>query len=392
MQRQVPNWINEYIQYYGAVAESPESYHFWSAATIVAAALKRHVWCPRGTYRLYPNMYTILVGKPGLGKGAALLPAINMLKKSSAAHFLSGRITIEWVLEKLAKGFNGPMPASSGNGAMTLGTESSVLLFSPEFNVFVSASGHTLKVLTDLWDSREGKWEYGTRHSGEYELNDPCVSLLAGCTPDALIELIPSASVGGGFTRRVNFVFASDASKLIPWPNEDLPIHEGLWKDLRLISLLAGKFTWEPEAIQLFEDYYRKTRGNIADFQDEATASYETSMFAHAIKLAMVLSASRSNDLVISTTDWLEAVLRIDKCGETVKKVFRAVGSSDLAGVSDRFLRYIEVRGVVSRQDVLANNWQYMTRQDLDMVVATMVAGGIIEEIYQGNQVLYRLK
>lgn len=390
--RLVPDWINEYVKFYGAVAESPESYHFWSAATTIAAALKRHVWVSRGTYRLFPNLYTILVGKPGLGKGAALIPAMNVLKESKAAHILSGRITIEWVLERLAKGFSGPVPVAGGNGSMTLGTESAAILFSPEFNVFVTASAHTLKILTDLWDSREGIWDYGTRHSGEYSINEPCVTLLAGCTPDSLIELLPSASVSGGFSRRVNFIYAADTNQLIPWPTENLPVHDGLWKDLRSISLLYGKFKWEPAATHLFEDYYRKTRGNMADFKDEATAGYETSMFAHAIKLAMILSVSRGDDLTISVEDWKEAEKRIDACSQTVKRVFRATGSSNYATVTDRFIRYLEVRGVASRQDVLANNWQHMNAQDLDMVVATLVSSNIIEEIYQGSKVLYRLK
>ena len=125
---------------------------------------------------------------------------------------------------------------------------------------------------------------------------------------------------------------------------------------------------------------------------DEATAGYETTMFAHAIKLAMIISAARSDDLIISPDDWVDATQRIDECGKTIRKVFRAVGASDYAAVTDRLIRFLEMRGIASRQDVLANNWQHMNSQDLDMVIATLVGSDIIEEIYQGSKVLYRLK
>lgn len=274
---------------------------------------------------------------------------------------------------------------------MNIGTESSVLLFSPEFNVFVTSSQHTLKILTDLWDSKEGTWDYGTRHVGEYQIKDPCVSMLAGCTPDALIELIPSQAIGGGFTRRVNFVFAKDNSLLIPWPG-NLPINTELMSDLREIMKLQGKFAWEPGAKFLFESYYQKTRGGNQGIKDEATANYETSMYVHAIKLAMVLSAARGDDLTISTADWQEATDRIDACAKDVKRVFRSAGSSDLAFAMGKVLTFIEARGYASRQDILQYNWQDITTVDLDVLIATLIGADEIEEYTQAGKTLYKPK
>ena len=390
--RQCHDWIRKYIDIYGPIAEAPEQYHFWSAATVIGSVLRRHVWVERGTFRLFPNMFTVLIGRPGIGKGSALHPSIDILNKSKAANFMTGRITIEWVLEKLSKGFAGPVISASGNGQMTIGVESSVLLFSPEFNVFVSASQHSLKILTDLWDSKEGIWDYGTRQHGEYMVRDPCVSMLAGCTPDALVELIPSQAIGGGFTRRVNFVYAKDNSILIPWPGES-PASPELISDLRQIMLLHGEFRWEPSARALFENYYRRTRG--ADKQaikDEATANYETSMYVHAIKLAMILSASRGDDLIIRTRDWTEAAQRINDCSETIKKVFRSAGSSDLAFAMGKVLNFIEARGFASRQDILQYNWQDITTVDLEVLIATLIGADAIEEYTQAGKVLYRSK
>ena len=390
MPRRVNNWIKEYVTHVSTMSESPSQYHFWSAATVVGAVMKRHVWIGRGTYRLFPNNYTMLVGKPGIGKGAALNPAIDLLKLSKAAHFMTGRITIEYVLEKLAGGFGGQMPGSQGQP--TIGQESSVLLFAPEFNVFATASQHTFRILTDIWDSKEGEWDYGTRHSGSWAIKDPCVSLLAGCSPEALIELLPSVAVGGGFTRRVNFVYAKDNDQLIPWPDESVSfVHEGLVADLKHIAMLSGRFDWSPGARRLFEAYYTVTRTS-KEFQDEATASYDTTRWAHATKLAMIIAAAQRDTLIIEEEDFAEATKYIDQCSETLKSVFRAVGDSDMAGVTDKVLRFIEIKGMATREEILGNNWRHMSGQILDIVLATLVSGGILDEVYSGRTMLYQLR
>jgi hypothetical protein len=388
--RQVKDWITEYVKMVSTASEGTENYHFWSAATIVGASMKRHVWVDRKTYRLYPNQYVILIGRPGIGKGSALNPAMAILKIAKTGHFMSGRLTIEYVLEELGKGFGGVIPSASGNG-VSITIENALLLFSPEFNVFASASQFTFKILTDLWDCPAGDWDYGTRRSGKYVVRDPCISVLAGCTPDALVDLLPSAAISAGFTRRVNFVYTKDNGKLIPWPDAVDLADQGLVKDLQTISLLRGEYKWSPEAKQRFTEYYIKTR-TVKDFQDEAEASYDTTRWAHATKLAMVLAASKGDSLVISEEDFVTATQRIDECANTLKNVFRAVGDSDMAGVTDRVVRYLEIKHRASRAEILRDNWRHMSSQVLDIVMSTLIGCNMVDEITSGHQSLYQLR
>src|SRR5260370_25216813 len=114
MRKLKSNWIDNYIQWVAGASESPIDYHWWSAATVIAASMKRHCWIDRGTYKLYPNLFTVLVGRPGLGKGAAVNPAMSILKEANTTAVLSDRVTIEYVLEKLSKGFPATAVASGG--------------------------------------------------------------------------------------------------------------------------------------------------------------------------------------------------------------------------------------------------------------------------------------
>jgi hypothetical protein len=223
--------------------------------------------------------------------------------------------------------------------------------------------------------------------------------MLAGCPPDALKSLLPNAAVSAGFTRRVNFVFAQENDRLIPWPKVVDMNHPGLISDLRSISDLRGVFNFSPEAVTAFTDYYIKSR-TVKDFQDEAEASYDTTRWTHAVKLAMVLSASRSNDLIISREDFITASRKIEECGASLKHVFRGIGESDFASIIDRVIRYLEWKSSpqagercgASRAEILKENWRHIAPPDLDLALSSLVGMGIVDEVVAGHQLIYRMR
>jgi hypothetical protein len=380
------DWITKYIEYVSGATESPECYHFWSAATCIAATLKRHVWIDRGTYKLYPNIFAVLVGRPGIGKGGALNPAASILREANCCHMLSDRVTIEYVLEKLSKGFPATQMTSSGN--IQFGNDSSAVIFSPELSIFITASQHTLPILADLWDSREGEFSYGTRHKGDYKIKNSCVSLLAGSTQEWLISSIPSNAVGGGFTRRVNFVFAKDKQAFIPWPHMNHSnLRTKLIDDLRVIGQVQGEFKFNSDAEKLFEDYYRSAIAE--EFDDEATTAYKTTKWAHAAKLSMAIAVASDNRLLIDKICLQQAIDRVEEVLKSIGLVFRAVGESDLVVAADRVLRYIESKGFATKSEILRANWRHISDVDLQTVLATFVQGGLLLEHVSGNKIFY---
>jgi len=333
-------------------------------------------------------MYTVLVGRPGLGKGTALNPIAALLREANTTSMLSDRVTIEYVLEKLAKGF--PAQVQQVGGGLSFGQDSSLTIFSPELSIFITSSQHTLQILTDLWDSREGDFLYGTRHKGDYKIKNPCVSLLAGSTQEWLVSSIPTNAVGGGFTRRVNFVFAKDRQASIPWPvSNHSNIKDGLINDLRHVAQLRGSFRFDKHAHDLFEEYYNDQK--IGEFDDEATAGYKATKWAHASKLAMCLSVAERDDLVISESNLVESIDRVEGVLASLSVVFRAVGESDLVEAADRVLRFVEIKGFASRSDILRSNWRHVSSADLDTILATFVQGGLMFERVSGNKISYEV-
>lgn len=388
MRRLKQNWIDEYVKYVAPASESPLNYHEWCAATLIAATLKRHVFIERGLYRLYPNMFVVLVGRPGLGKGGAINPAMSILREANTANVLSDRITIEYVLEKMAKGFT--HVAATSNGAVQFGKDSSLLTVSPELSIFVTASQHTLPILADLWDAREGEFVYGTRHKGEYKIKDACMSILGGSAPEWLVSSIPRNAIGGGFTRRVNFVFAKDKASLVPWPTMNhTAMRDSLVDDLRQISTLKGEVKFTPEAKFEFEKFYKDC--DPEEFDDEATVNYKTSKWVQAAKLAIARSVAEADDLLITKSHVAYATSRIDEVCKDIAVVFRAVGESDFVSSADKVLRFIEVKGFASKGDILKANWKHFTSAELDVILITFVTAGVLIERQQGNKQIFEV-
>ena len=387
MPRKLHDWVTGYTTYIAPASESPLAYNFWAAATAVSATLKRNVYVGRGSYRLYPNLFTILVGRPGIGKGSAINPVVSLLNEAKVVNILSDRVTIEYVLERMADGWQSFHRGASGG--IALGMDHSATIISPEASVFISASQNTLPILADLWDAREGEFVYGTRHKGEYRIKDPCVCLLGGSTQEWLISSIPSNAVGGGFTRRVNFVVANDREKLLPWPvlSNHSQVRSNLVTDLKDISRLSGEMKFHPETMPLFEQTYRDSAPK--EYDDEATTSYKTSMWAQVTKLAMCMSASRGDDLIITKSDWTKARDAVNIVANGILRVFRAVGESDLTVAAEKCLRFLETKGFATRKEIMKYMWRDVTSEDLDKILTTFREGDIIYESTAGRQTLY---
>ena len=387
--RKLKNWIESYIGYVAPASESPLAYIYWSAATALSTVLKRNVYVGRGTYRLHPNLFTVLVGRPGIGKGTAIKPAVSLMKEAKVANTLSGRITIEYVLERLSVGW--PTVLLPGT-SHKVSNESNCMIYSTELSVFLSASQNTLPILCDLWDFDEGEFEYGTRHKGEFRIKNPCISLLGGSTQEWLISSIPSSAVGGGFTRRVNFVVANDREKLLPWPvvQNHSAVRDALVQDLISISQLKGECQFAADVKPLFEKCYIES--TPTEYDDEATTSYKTSLWAQVVKLAMVMSVSRGDDLIINKEDFRKSYDAIMTVAGNVPRVFRGVGESELVVVTDKILRFLEKKGYANKQEITKALWRDVTHEDLDKILATLLQGSVIYEYQQGRNTMYAVK
>lgn len=346
-------------------------------------------------------MYTVLVGHAGLGKGRGINPAVGLLREAGTANVLSDKLTIQYILEKISDRGNAAaqlqFQQSGGgpSGTVTFALDSSCFICAPELEDLLTASD-AMPSLKELWECKDGPFEYGTRGKGLVKIAKPCPTMLGGCTPSQIAFLFPSRAVGGGFVRRVNFIYEADRTKFIPWPverNGNDAARNALINDLRHIAQLKGAFRFDPIAKKMFQDYYMSTKGD--EFADEATASYENSRPYHALKLAMCLTLARFDTMIINFVDMKHSIDMVAKSSEDLKKVFRAVGDSEMAVIMDKVIRYIEAKSkvtYVTRQDLMGAMWRDVgSSQNLDIILATLEAGHIIKTETRSGLTVYRM-
>ena len=338
----------------------PDTFIIWSALSLVGAALKNNVYFQIGTYTLYPNMFIVLVGPPGVGKGASMNILEQMIidtKPNQVVNTLSDRITAERIIERIADGWS--TAPQIKNMQFVLGkNDHNCLLFSSEIRVLLGASDWMLEFLEEAWSKTT--YEYQTKNKGNVAIDNMCCSLLAASVPDFLRNVNREAHmvITGGFSSRCLFIYAENPSKDLPFPEplkknlKSKALYDNLVLDLQEIGTLRGEFVIDTGARLRFETFLRLNRAASSKDDSEAVANFRARIKAHILKLAMIFSVSRDNTLHISDMDMVNAIAEVQKILVSLSKLFRGAGEGMDAAVTARVQDFIEKYGRVSKKEI----------------------------------------
>lgn len=406
MPRKLGNWIVDYAKGIDEFTEAPSAYCIWSAISVVGAVLKKNVWRKRGVYTIYPNQYIVLTGPPGIGKGEAIHPAYNIAKDLKLINVISDRITAPKIVDRMAAGFTSLGQIQAVNGVISVGKDSSAVLFSTELQSLLTSSDWMLQFLCDAWDKNE--YEYDTKNSGTSIITGMCTSLIGACVPEYIRKLNKDAvaAINGGFTARSVFVYAENPSKSLPDPPaikdsiKGKKLLQDLNDDLIQISKLHGEMQMTPEADMLWRSFYKgimklNSAGQtrlIEDNDSDVVMHFKRRLPVHVMKLAMIFSASYSDNLIISKEDIYNAIKCLGDVLANLDKAFRGVGESELAESSSKIQGFIERKGVTSRSEVLANMHRHITPENLDRVLMLLGNIGVIEFFTQTKREFIRIR
>lgn len=390
-QRQLANWIVNYISAIDKVSESPIDYHLWTAISVIGAVLKDNVWVDMGTYKMYPNQYVVLVGPPGIGKGTAIHSANEFVrnppKKVPLAHYVMDSVTMPKLIEILSAGF--PRIAFS-NGHMLSTTEAACIMQISELPVLLESNNNGMtNFLCEAWSRSD--YYYSTKNGGVQAIKNLCLSVVAACVPDFVKDINNTRGrvVSNGLTSRIIFVYGNEKSKKLPFSsslsNTDV---DYLSADLEIISRLNGKFSFELSTKQMFVDKYDQIV--FEDDDSEVVKNFKARQPSHILKTAMAMSAASRDDLVIDDAAMTAAIAATDHIAKTLDVVFRGVGDSTLAAAQSRILQYMERKGIAGRGEILRDNYRHITAEDLDRVLATLASCNILFEFSQGSKRLFK--
>lgn len=346
MARHYADWLQAYIKY-ASVTEAPIRMHFWSGVSALAGAVQRKIWIDMKRYKWYANFYIIFVAPPGVvAKSTTADISMDLLKKVPGIKF--GPDVVTW--QALVTAFAASTEAFEFEGVHY--PMSAMTLVSSELgNLIDPQDRNMINTYINLWDGRQSM-EKMTKDSGNDTIEGPWINIIGCTTPNWIADNMPAATIGGGFTSRCVFVYADKKERYIPYVDEvvttnDADMREKLIQDLEYISMtIIGPYTISEEARAFERDRYEKFWNDSASRMDSSMLEgYAARKQTMLHKLAMLLSASRSDDRVIELEDMVLANEALNQLEPDMPKVFNQVGKTQSSIAVDKLLRLIKRAG-----------------------------------------------
>ena len=274
------------------------------------------------------------------------------------------------------------------NGEEFQHAQCALTLESSEFGNLVNpADREMIDLLVTLWDSKQGGFNKITKNSGSDKVENPWINLIACTTPSWIAGNFPEYVIGGGFTSRCLFVYTEEKEKLVAYPIYHIPpgmieTQARLAADLEHIAThLAGPYTLSTEAREWGEAWYKQHYQNPPKLlDDDRFRPYLARKQTHAHKLAMVLSASRKDELVIDLEDLVLAVKMVSDLEPDMPKVFSKIGRTEESIQAERLLQFIKKSGSISYQAAYAYiHSAFPFIRDFEGIVAGLTQAGLIK-------------
>ena len=243
------DWIDTYLKHTTGTP-SPDIFRLWSAITAVSGAVERRVWVETGKGKLYPNLYTLLVGPPGSGKSQAIDPVKELWMDQKELKVAPDNVTKAALIDVLQKNARWLIRDDVENGALEYHT---TLVPCPEFGVLMSKHDlDFISVLNHIYDNPKNYREERRSMEGRNpDVTNPQIVMLAGTQPDFLASVLPEEAWGMGFCSRIIMVYAPEAPKFELFGEnmkEDCKVRESLMTGMAAMGELYGKIEWSIEA------------------------------------------------------------------------------------------------------------------------------------------------
>lgn len=378
--RHFPDWIDAYLRY-ASVTEAPRRMHYWSAVGTVAGCLRRRVWLDQKRFSWYPSFYIIFVAPPGVvAKSTTIDISTDLLKQVPGIKF--GPNAITW--QALVSAFAAASEAFEYQGEWH--PMSPLTLVASELGSLLNLQDKDMvNLLIELWDGKRS-YEKITKMSGNDTVEAPWINLQAGTTPHWIADNMPQAMIGGGLSSRCIFVYADKKEKYVAYVDEqvnsgDDELRVKLIHDLEQISMMTGPFSMTANARAWGASWYENFWGDaVSRMDDQMAQGYAARKQTHMHKTAMVISASRSSDRVITAEDLQLANNMLLDLEADMPKVFSRIGRTEDSMQAERFIEYVIRKGSVSYEEAYRMIHLYFPdHRDFEGILSGAIRSGQIE-------------
>lgn len=392
--------IEAYIEY-NEQTEPPAIYHRWSITVGIAALLGRKVYIPFGHTRIYPNLYTMLIGDVGTRKTTAINIAVDLLTKAGYNSFAARKTSKEKFLMDL-QGIdeNGKSFISDSSDISDLGgvwdegdkTIRETLIAADEFNEFTTGDKLDFySMLGDIWDWNKPHMFYTSRiknsKTGGVAIYQPTINIIAGNTPESFARAFPPEATGQGFMSRLLLIYGEPSQKKfhIP-PSPDIEMQNTLVTFYEAILQRAeGPIEFEPDIIAaggMVDKIYRDYEG----VDDIKFKNYSTRRYTQFLKLCIIYAVANrrtiiDEEIVIKANTVLAAAER------NMPRAIGEFGKNQSSDISQRVLDIVrKATRPISFKDIFRQVRNDVKKiEELRDIVNNLMSGEVIQFIRAGS-------
>ena len=387
MKRNFENWIQAYLQFTEA-SEAPATFHFWTAISTIAGALRRRVWIDEGEFQWTPNFYIVFVAPPGVAtKTTTMNAGMKLLRQIEGVRFGPNIVTWQALVTSLA---------DAGEEMVLDGTfypMSPVTIASGEFgNLLNPRDREMIDLMVSLWDGQIGILEKTTKTSGNDTIVNPWVNLIACTTPDWIAGNFPEYMIGGGFTSRTIFIYEDTKRRLVPYPHLETKVNRSdmearLVEDLQhIVNNVKGEMYLSDDALEFGKAWYTELWTKAQNKHlGERFQSYFVRKQTHLHKLAIVLSAAASDSLQIERWALEHADIILREIEANMSKVFQFIGTDD-ARNSNKVVNIVDRYGEIDISACYQLLFQQVSFADFRKAVEGAIQAGYITQVLKNGK------
>lgn len=271
---------------YAQISESPDSFHFWTAMTVVSHLIGRRTTIYVGPTRSYLNLNTFLVSPAGALRRSSCIRSTVEIGREAGARVIQDVASPEGLLRAL----------SEEPQALFVSDEAAVILSKVDYMASMP------QILCSLLDY-PAQFDKTLAKGTSFSIEGPALTSIMGCAPDWFRNM-PRHATGGGLMSRYLVVYESKKTKVIPFPENIMPEKDALDLRAKVIRELRSKIEHVPERVTLtkeakevYDPWYRRNEEECAA-ADGRMAPWLARRPIHVRKVAGILAIMEGDEVV----------------------------------------------------------------------------------------------
>lgn len=381
MSRVLDNWIDGFFAYTDFLP-SPPLFRKWAAIAAVAGALERRCWVFTQGSPQFPNLYTILVAPPGVGKSVLTSRVEALWADIPDQHLASSNITKAALIDELGEATRTIIRPKETPATITF---NSLKILSNELGVLLPMyEGEFMSTLTDLYDGSRYAERRRSSKTGPLVIDKPQFNLLAATTPSHLNDFLPPGAFDQGFLSRCFLVYSGETMRrpLFDTPNGDNETWKALKKDMRAIGAMYGEMKFTQEAAVLITNWHMA--GGTPAPSHPKLHNYCTRRTMHLLKLCMVACASAAENLIITAEHYQTALEWLLEVESHMPDIFKSMASGGDAKAIEEcwyycFQVYAKTKTAVPEAKIFNFLQERVPAHNVERIVDVMCRAGLLK-------------